>query len=41
MTEVEVFRLTPEVGKCYQYAEATREEEDENLRTRYFTTNRL
>jgi hypothetical protein len=24
MTEVEVFRITPEVGKCYEYAESTR-----------------
>jgi len=42
MPEVEVFRLIPEVGKCYQYTkEVTREEEDENFRIRYFTTNRL
>ena len=36
--EIEVFRLTPEVGKCYEYAESTRKL-GRYPNERYFTRN--
>lgn len=36
--EVEVFRITPQVGKCYQHVEATRDDYIQGKR-RYFSTN--
>ena len=38
--EIEVFRLTPIVGKTYEYAECTRIE-GKYPNERYFTTNKL
>jgi hypothetical protein len=38
--EIEVFRLTPEIGKCYEYAECTRIE-GKYPNERYYTTNKL
>ena len=38
MTEIEVFRITPEIDKCYEHVEATRVE-GYWPNTRYFTTN--
>ena len=40
MAGTEVFRLTPEVGHCYEYAEATRKQ-GKNPNVQYFTTNPL
>jgi len=40
MSQIEVFRLTPEVGKCYEYAEYTRSE-GRYPNQKYFTTNPL
>ena len=40
MPETEVFSLTPEVGRCYEYAEATRQV-GRYPNTKYFTTNPL
>lgn len=37
--ETEVFRLTPEIGKCYEHAEATRREYIGGGQSRYYTTN--
>lgn len=38
--ETEVFFITPEVGKCYEHAEATRRTPGVQTKsTRYFTTN--
>uniref|UniRef100_A0A6C0D4C6 Uncharacterized protein n=1 Tax=viral metagenome TaxID=1070528 RepID=A0A6C0D4C6_9ZZZZ len=37
--EIEVFRITPKVGKCYMHAEATRTMIDNNGDTVYYTTN--
>ena len=37
--EIEVFRISPEVGKCYEHIEATREEYFGHGKFRYFTTN--
>ena len=37
--ETEVFFITPEKGKCYEHAEATRTEYIGNGNYRYFTTN--
>jgi hypothetical protein len=37
--ETEVFSLTLKVGKCYEYAEATREGRGSEGTMRYFTTN--
>jgi len=34
--DVEVFRITPIIGECYQYAESTTKRND-----KYFTTNPL
>jgi hypothetical protein len=38
MTEIEVFRLSPEVGKCYEHAESTRKT-GYFPNERHFTTN--
>jgi len=38
--ETEVYRLTPEEGKCYEYAECTRKE-GTWPNERYYTTNTL
>jgi hypothetical protein len=38
MAESEVFRLTPEVGRCYEYAESTRKQ-GKYQNEQYFTTN--
>jgi hypothetical protein len=38
MNEIEVFRITPIVGRCYQHVEATREQ-GYGTNLRYFTTN--
>lgn len=38
MAEIEVFRITPEIGKCYEHVEATREQ-GRWPNERYFTTN--
>ena len=38
MAESEVFRLTPEVGRCYEYAESTRKL-GKYPNEKYFTTN--
>ena len=37
--EIEVFRISPEVGKCYEHVEATRKEYIGDGKSRYFTTN--
>jgi hypothetical protein len=37
--EVEVFRITPEVGKCYEHIEATRSEYIGGTKHRYFSEN--
>jgi len=37
--EVEVFRITPEVGKCYEHIEATRTDPNAGRFTSYFSTN--
>jgi hypothetical protein len=34
--EIEVFRLSPEIGKCYKYAEYTRREGNYPAKERYF-----
>lgn len=39
--ETEVFRITPEVGKCYKSALATRKHYLEEGKRKYFTTNPL
>lgn len=38
--EIEVYRLTPEEGKCYEYAECTRKE-GSWPNEQYYTTNSL
>ena len=38
--ETEVYRLTPEEGECYEYAECTRKE-GRYPNERYYTTNSL
>ena len=38
--ETEVFRIIPEVGKCYQHIEATRSVYIGNANHRYFSTNK-
>lgn len=35
--DVEVFRITPIIGECYQYAESTTKQRND----KYFTTNPL
>jgi hypothetical protein len=37
--EIEVFRISPSVGKCYQHVEATRSEYVGEGNHRYFSTN--
>jgi len=37
--ETEVFRLTPEIGKCYEHAESTRQEYVGGGQFRHYTTN--
>jgi len=38
--ETEVFRISPQVGRCYQHVEATRSEYVGGGNHRYFSTNR-
>ena len=38
-SEIEVFRITPEVGKCYEHIEATRSEYMGQGKHRYFSEN--
>ena len=37
--EIEVFRINPEVGKCYEHVEATRNDNTDWANIRYFSTN--
>jgi hypothetical protein len=37
--EIEVFRINPEVGKCYEHVEATRNDNTDWEHVRYFSTN--
>jgi CobQ-like glutamine amidotransferase family enzyme len=39
--ETEVFFITPEKGKCYEHAEATRTERIGMFEYKYYTTNKL